>query len=82
MRFFIIACVFCGLIGSVGCMTNNWSSSMFPNQKSKLTIVDDQQTEDESSDEASPKPRFWNTKFGASAGIDPRAREIEKRLGL
>ena len=78
MRFFIIACVFCGLIGSVGCMTNNWSSPIFPNQKATSTTLEDRKDEVETI----PKARFWKTKFGASAGIDPRARAIEKRLGL
>ena len=29
MRFFTMACLFCLIIASVGCMTKNWSSPLF-----------------------------------------------------
>lgn len=76
MRFFIIACVFCVFIASLGCMTNNWSKSAFSNKtnSSQLEFEDVDESEE-------AKPSFWKTQFGNSSGIDPRAREIEKRLG-
>jgi len=80
MRFFIIACVFCGLIASVGCMTNNWSSPIFQRQNQIKGLQIEQAEQDK--EKAKPKPNFWNAKFGSSAGIDPRARAIEERLGL
>ena len=89
MRFFLMACMFCLSIASVGCMTNNWSSPLFdktamghesPIERDlvdgDLVDGDEGQMGDESN------PSFWKTKFGESAGVDPRARAIEKRLGL
>jgi hypothetical protein len=72
MRFFVLACLFCLVVASVGCMTKNWSSPLF--QRS-LPIGD-------STSDAQPRAKFWKTKFGEGSGIDPRAREIEERLGL
>ena len=72
MRFFVLACLFCVLVASVGCMTKNWSSPLFqggiPFGASKT--------------DTEPKASFWKTKFGEGAGIDPRARKIEERLGI
>ena len=70
MRFFVLACLFCLIVASVGCMTQNWSSPLF-----KTDVAADDETEEY-------KPSFWKSKFGEGSGIDPRAREIEKRLGL
>ena len=78
MRFFLMTCVFCMLIASVGCMTNNWSSPLF-----RKPLLDNQSINDTdpvNTEEA--KPNFWNSKFGQGAGLDPRAQAIEKRLGL
>ena len=72
MRFFVLACLFCLVVASVGCMTNNWSSPLF---QRGIPI-------DDSASDGEPKANFWKTKFGEGAGIDPRAREIEQRLGL
>lgn len=71
MRFFVLACLVCVSIASVGCMTHNWSLPLF--KKGPLT------TEEEAEKAESD---FWNTKFGEASGTDARARAIEKRLGL
>lgn len=71
MRFFIGACFFCLAIASVGCMTNNWTSPLFSKS-----------LHNETQDEALAKrPGFFHQPFGKQAGIDDRAREIEKNLG-
>lgn len=82
MRFFLMACTFCMLIASLGCMTNNWSSPLF--NKSPLVTDGMSESEFEESDleEEKPHPGFWKTKFGESSGVDPRAQAIEKRFGL
>ncbi|MCP4098215.1 MAG: hypothetical protein GY880_20630 [Planctomycetaceae bacterium] len=79
MRFFTMACLFCLIIASVGCMTKNWSSPLF----GESDLVEDSDVLlDPSSEEATKqKSNFWTTKFGESAGVDPRAKAIEKRLG-
>lgn len=75
MRFFIFACACCLIIASVGCMTKNWSAPIFKDGfLSRSTNEDSVETE--------RKANFWNSKFGESSGIDPRSREIERRLGL
>jgi hypothetical protein len=90
LRFFVIACCFGLLIGVVGCATNNWSKPLFHqgNKNSRM-----EQSIRSSSDSDSPAEetraslkhqwnRFWNAGFGSSSGLDPKAREIEKSLGL
>jgi hypothetical protein len=78
MRFFMMACMFCLLIASVGCMTNNWSSPLF----GKTGIGQDAEIYRDLVEDKKPKPGFWTSKFGEGSGLDPRAQEIEKRLGL
>ena len=78
MRFFTMACLFCLIIASVGCMTKNWSSPLF----GESDLVEDSDVLlDPSSEATKQKSNFWTTKFGESAGVDPRAKAIEKRLG-
>lgn len=71
MRFFVVACLFCLSIASVGCMTHNWSSPLFKRNA---------EIDEESNQKA--ETNFWNSKFGEASGLDPRSREIEERLGL
>ena len=78
MRFFLMACMFCVMIASLGCMTNNWSSPLFRG----TNLTEDLTIDEELVEVKKPKPNFWNTKFGEGSGLDPRAREIEKRFGL
>lgn len=78
MRFFLMACMFCLLIASVGCMTNNWSSPLF--QRNGMTL--ERVFDDDVVDVEKPKTNFWTTKFGESSGLDPRAQAVEARLGL
>ena len=70
MRVFVAACLFGLLIGSVGCVTNNWSSPLFRHR------LDNVEREPEIplgiGDRRTPK----------RVGIYPRAEAIEKRLGL
>ena len=69
MRFFTAACLFGLIIASFGCMTNNWSRPLFG----------------PGSDTAGAEraePDFWHQPFGSKSGMDPRARQIEDRLGL
>ncbi len=70
MRFFIAACLFGLLIGSVGCVTNNWSSPIF-----KKDATSQSQEDHPFLESLIGKP------FSTKSGIDPRAREIEERLG-
>ncbi len=79
MRFFVVACLFCLTIASVGCMTQNWSSPLF--QRDVRTTGSDETGEGDESDEEA-KANFWKSKFGEASGLDPRSREIEQRLGL
>ena len=73
MRFFVLVCLFCLTIASVGCMTHNWSSPLFQREaRTGETEEMDEQAE----------TNFWNSKFGEASGLDPRSREIEQRLGL
>ena len=72
MRFFVLACLFCVLVASVGCMTRNWSSPLF---QRGVPVS-------EANSETEPKASFWKTRFGEGSGIDPRARNIESRLGI
>jgi len=79
MRFFTMACLFCLTIASVGCMTKNWSSPLLGEAD---LIKDTDDFFDVSNDEAKKsKSNFWTAKFGESSGLDPRAKEVEKRLG-
>lgn len=87
MRFFLMACTFCLLIASLGCMTNNWSSPLFKNSpllSDAPPSYEDGDYADEpmESDDEKPRPGFWKSKFGESSGVDPRAQAIEKRFGL
>ncbi len=79
MRFFIVACLFGLLIGSVGCMTHNWSSPLplFERGQSGGSAADQASTEVSNSRTERVAPGI-----SRRAGIDPRAREIEGRLGL
>ena len=80
MRFFTMACLFCFIIASVGCMyKKNWSSPLL-GEAGLINDTDD--LFDVSNDEAKKsKSNFWTAKFGESSGLDPRAKEVEKRLG-
>lgn len=80
MRFFTMACLFCLTIASVGCMyKKNWSPPLWGDT---VTIKDTDDVFDVSNDEAKKsKSNFWTAKFGESSGLDPRAKEVEKRLG-
>jgi hypothetical protein len=70
MRFFVVACLLCLSIASVGCMTHNWSSPLF------------QRNAEAAETNEKKESNFWNSKFGEASGLDPRSREIEQRLGL
>ena len=74
MRIFAWACLFGVLVASVGCMTNNW-------QNSKLLNPEPAETEPNDSAEEDEERRFFFQTFGQASGVDPKAREIEKRLG-
>ncbi len=79
MRFFTMACLFCLIIASVGCMTKNWSSPLFGEAE---LVEDSEGLLDTGNDEPkNSKSNFWTADFGESSGLDPRARAIEKRLG-
>ena len=79
MRFFTMACLFCLIIASVGCMTKNWKSPLF----GEADLVEDAElkTEGNLEEDEKSKSNFWTAKFGESSGLDPRAQAIEKRLG-
>ena len=79
MRFFTMACLFCLIIASVGCMTKNWSAPLFG--ESDLVEDGDELLVPTVDDGKKSKSNFWTARFGESAGVDPRAKEIEKRLG-
>ncbi len=79
MRFFTMACFFCLIIASVGCMTRNWSSPLFGESDLVDESGDVLGTAVETTSES--KSNFWTAKFGESAGVDQRAKDIEKRLG-
>ena len=79
MRFFTIVCLFCFTIASVGCMTKNWSSPLF---NDRGIVEDTEDFFDEKNEQTEmPTSNFWTAKFGESSGLDPRAKEVEKRLG-
>jgi hypothetical protein len=87
MRFFAFACLFCLAIASVGCATKNWSVPIFPNKlgMTKQATSEDEPTRNRYGQTGSALEEgrnFWKGKFGQAAGLDPRAREIERRLGL
>jgi hypothetical protein len=71
MRFFVAACLFGLLIGSVGCVTNNWSVPIFKNDKSLHSPDTNRNLLKD----------LIGIPFSTKSGIDPRAREIEERLG-
>ncbi len=79
MRFFTMACFFCLIIASVGCMTKNWSSPLFG--ESDLVEKSGNELDVTSEETSESKSNFWTAKFGESAGVDQRAKDIEKRLG-
>jgi hypothetical protein len=90
LRFFVMACCFGLLIGVIGCATNNWSKPLFQQdaQSRRFDSADNAVAEKDSSTQSPPASisqmwnQFWNSGFGTSAGLDPKAREIEKSLGL
>lgn len=73
MRFFWMICLIGILAGSSGCMTRNWNS---PD-----SLTNDQQKKE-------PKKEFSVFSNGTmekelfGTGVEPKAREIEKRLGF
>ena len=71
MRFFVAACLFGLLIGSVGCVTNNWSSPLFWHR-----------FDDVASEEPEIPLGLGDRRTPNRLGMDPRAQAIEKRLGL
>ena len=74
MRIFAWSCLFGLVVASVGCMTNNWQNSkLLPDEAKKANTSELFEEEEES--------RFFFQKFGQASGVDPRAREIERRLG-
>jgi len=90
LRFFVMACCFGLLIGVVGCATNNWSEPLFSQgaQGSSLEQAARSYADAETPPIEAPESirtkwnSFWNSGFGSSAGLDPKAREIERSLGL
>jgi hypothetical protein len=90
LRFFVMACCFGLLIGVFGCATNNWSEPLFGQgaqsnrlEQSVRTCADDDTPPKEAPSSLKQKwNRFWNAGFGSASGLDPKAREIEKSLGL
>ena len=80
MRFFIAVCCCCMIVATVGCMTKNWSTPLFERGILSKTL---QESADEIGDgKVENRQSFWNSRFGEASGIDPRSREIERRLGL
>ncbi len=75
MRFFFSVCLFGIFVASLGCMTENWSSPLF---KQKTGQQDGGRKVSADLDVFSGQGNDgpW---FGS--GVDPRAREIEDRLG-
>ncbi|MGI9517186.1 MAG: hypothetical protein ACR2NP_09080 [Pirellulaceae bacterium] len=71
MRFFVIACVFGIVVASLGCMTKNWSSPLFGESEKS-----GQQDEPPFARKSAMSEQL----FGS--GVDPRARDIERRLGF
>ena len=75
MRFFIVACLLGILVASIGCMTENWSTPLFRRNAS-----------DEAPGKGSGDLELFSDRvmerelFGT--GMDPRARDIERRLGF
>jgi len=62
-------------------MTKNWSAPLFKGQD---IPAEEAETEDGKHPEStmfSEGRNFWKGSFGKKAGLDSRAREIEKRLG-
>ncbi len=90
LRFFVLACCFSLFVGVVGCATNNWSEPLFHQvtksnrlEQSIRTFGDDNAQTDEAPLSLKQQwNRFWNAGFGSASGLDPKAREIEKSLGL
>ncbi len=90
LRFFVLACCFGLLVGAIGCATNNWSKPLFPQNgsgsrhtsfNSNTGTNRPHSTGEEPATLRQQWGRFWKAGFGTSAGIDPKAREIEKSLG-
>ena len=55
-----------------GCAGGKWQAPSMQNLKDKLDF----------SEQRAKTNEFFKARFGESAGIDPRAREIEQRLGF
>lgn len=82
MRFFFTACVFGLLVGSVGCVTHNWSTPIFARGEATATDA-------EASESVNPREQqhgIFDLRNKPATprrtGIDPRARQIEQRLGM
>jgi len=76
MKLFSVACLFGLLVASLGCMTNNWNSSLFrsadsQSAKSKSLIG--------AIDAIGDNP--VHRSLGKGQAFDSRARDIERRLG-
>lgn len=75
MRLFTAACVFGLLVATLGCITDNWNRSLFRQSEESSDLLKDVVPE--------PKKENWLQRhIGNGQAFDPRAQEIEKRLGF
>ena len=72
MRFFSLACIFGLCIACLGCITHNWTSSLFTGFQNE-PVLDDVNL----SEKMRPEVRQIQ-----STGSDARARSVERNLGL
>jgi hypothetical protein len=75
MRFFWTVCLIGVIVGSIGCMTKNWSTPLFKSHE------DAQTTPKKTDEEFSVFSNGVMERELFGSGIDPQARDIEKRLG-
>ena len=73
MKLFSVACLFGLLVASLGCMTNNWNSSLFRSA--------DSQSVNDKTILGSIGDNSVHRSLGKGQAFDSRARDIEKRLG-
>ena len=74
MKLFTAACLFGLLVATLGCITDNWNRSLFSNAGVSESAID-KLTD-------GPKKENWIERtVGKGQASDPRAREIEQRLG-
>jgi hypothetical protein len=75
MRFFALACLFGIFAASLGCMTRNWSSTLFPFRKTE-------QADEADSEELSIFGSRVMERELFGPDDDPRAQNLEERLGF